>query len=94
MDPDKSSIQLRSSPDFESEEFKQQVESHKLSLCGRKLTWAIAFVTGTGFTLFGCASMIYGVPRYSFGYRYDQGVMSALLTSNQESQVYQLVRLT
>ena len=56
MDPDKSSAQLRYSPDFESEGFKQQVESHKLSLCGRKLTWAIAFVTGTGFTLFGCAS--------------------------------------
>ena len=61
MDPDKSSTQFRYSPEFESEGFKQQVESYKLSLCGRKLTWAIATVTGTGFTLFGCASTIMSI---------------------------------
>jgi len=34
-------------------EFFADVESHRLSLRGHKLTAAIAFVTGTGFTLFG-----------------------------------------
>lgn len=52
-DSEKSTTQLRYSPDLESEEFKQEVESQRLSLRGRKLTWAIGFVTGTGFTLFG-----------------------------------------
>ncbi|KAF4574853.1 hypothetical protein EYR36_006204 [Pleurotus pulmonarius] len=42
------------------------------SLRGRKLTAALAFVTGTGFTLFG----------------YDQGVMSALLTAKQFERVF------
>lgn len=42
------------------------------SMRGRKLTAALAFVAGTGFTLFG----------------YDQGVMSALLTANQFEKVF------
>lgn len=41
-------------------------------LRGRKLTAALAFVAGTGFTLFG----------------YDQGVMSALLTAPQFEKVF------
>jgi hypothetical protein len=58
-DSEKGSSQLRyGSPDLLSEEFKQQVDSHKVSLRGRALTWAIAFVTGTGFTLFGYASFL------------------------------------
>ncbi|KAH7916658.1 general substrate transporter [Hygrophoropsis aurantiaca] len=44
-----------------------EVAAHAPSLRGRRLTAALAFVAGTGFTLFG----------------YDQGVMSALLTANQ-----------
>ncbi|KAG2108325.1 general substrate transporter [Suillus cothurnatus] len=40
---------------------------HAPSLRGRKLTSAVAFVAGTGFTLLG----------------YDQGVMSSLITGNQ-----------
>ncbi|KAG2053757.1 general substrate transporter [Suillus hirtellus] len=56
------------------EQFKQQfgfdpadIAAHTPSLRGHKLTAAVAFVAGTGFTLFG----------------YDQGVMSSLLTGNQ-----------
>ncbi|KAF5364248.1 hypothetical protein D9756_000737 [Leucocoprinus leucothites] len=76
-DSEKSSADLRSSSDFESEEFKQEVELQRVSLRGRSLTWAIAFVTGTGFTLFG----------------YDQGVMSALLTANQFEKTFPQVRV-
>ncbi|KDR83872.1 hypothetical protein GALMADRAFT_236332 [Galerina marginata CBS 339.88] len=47
--------------------FLAEVNSLRLSLRGPKLTTAIAFVTGTAFTLFG----------------YDQGVMSSLLTEKQ-----------
>jgi len=43
------------------------IAAHAPLLRGRKLTAAVAFVAGTGFTLFG----------------YDQGVMSSLLTGNQ-----------
>ncbi|KAG2090191.1 general substrate transporter, partial [Suillus discolor] len=56
------------------EQFKQQfgldpadIAAHTPSLRGHKLTAAVAFVAGTGFTLFG----------------YDQGIMSSLLTGNQ-----------
>ncbi|KAG1897588.1 general substrate transporter [Suillus fuscotomentosus] len=56
------------------EQFKQQfgfdpadIAAHTPSLRGHKLTAAVTFVAGTGFTLFG----------------YDQGVMSSLLTGNQ-----------
>ncbi|KAF9226436.1 general substrate transporter [Gyrodon lividus] len=48
------------------------VPTHTLSLRGRKLTVSLAFVAGTGFTLFG----------------YDQGVMSALLTAGQFEKVF------
>ncbi len=40
--------------EFDSPAFQAEVESLKLPLRGRLLTAAIAFVTGTGFTLFGC----------------------------------------
>ncbi|KAG1814728.1 general substrate transporter [Suillus subaureus] len=52
---------------YEETSFDAEVASHALHLRGRKLTISIAFVAGTGFTLFG----------------YDQGVMSALLTAGQ-----------
>jgi hypothetical protein len=52
-DSEKSIAPIRYSPDIGSEQFKQEVESYKSSLRGRSLTWSIAFVTGTGFTLFG-----------------------------------------
>lgn len=52
--------------------FDAEVASYALRLRGRKLTIAIAFVAGTGFTLFG----------------YDQGVMSALLTAGQFEKVF------
>ncbi|EKM80392.1 hypothetical protein AGABI1DRAFT_128066 [Agaricus bisporus var. burnettii JB137-S8] len=71
-DSEKSIAPLRYSPDVASEQFRQEVESNRSSLRGRNLTWAIAFVTGTGFTLFG----------------YDQGVMSALLTAGQFEKVF------
>lgn len=35
-------------------DFDAEVERHHLSLRGKKLTAALAFVAGTGFTLFGC----------------------------------------
>lgn len=38
-------------PDFDA-----QIASHALTLRGRKLTAALAFVAGTGFTLFGWVS--------------------------------------
>ncbi|KAI0693572.1 general substrate transporter [Cytidiella melzeri] len=49
-----------------------QAAAPPLRLRGRKLTAALAFVAGTGFTLFG----------------YDQGVMSALLTAGQFEKVF------
>jgi len=56
----------------EETSFNAEVASHALSLRGRNLTVSIAFVAGTGFTLFG----------------YDQGVMSALLTAGQFEKVF------
>ncbi|KAK0206623.1 general substrate transporter [Desarmillaria ectypa] len=56
----------------ESADFEKEVASYEFKLRGRKLTAAIAFISGTGFTLFG----------------YDQGVMSALLTANQFEKVF------
>ncbi|PSR71816.1 hypothetical protein PHLCEN_2v12317 [Hermanssonia centrifuga] len=52
----------------DSLDFEAAVLAASPRLRGRKLTAALAFVAGTGFTLFG----------------YDQGVMSALLTAKQE----------
>lgn len=52
-------------------------------LRGKVLTFALACVAGTGFTLFGC-EIIYFYPKPKLKYyRYDQGVMSALLTARQ-----------
>ncbi|KAL5521975.1 hypothetical protein ACEPAF_1831 [Sanghuangporus sanghuang] len=45
-------------------ELDQKVEEYRPHFRGKTLTFALAFIAGTGFTLFG----------------YDQGVMSALLT--------------
>lgn len=39
-------------------EFTADVERHHLTLRGRKLTAALAFVAGTGFTLFGYVSLV------------------------------------
>ncbi|KAI0321836.1 general substrate transporter [Amylostereum chailletii] len=51
---------------------EEEIQAHAPSLRGRKLTAAIAFISGTGFTLFG----------------YDQGVMSALLTAGQWEKIF------
>ncbi|KAG7449357.1 general substrate transporter [Guyanagaster necrorhizus] len=56
----------------DASDFEKDVASYDFKLRGRKLTAAIAFISGTGFTLFG----------------YDQGVMSALLTANQFDKVF------
>ncbi|KII95223.1 hypothetical protein PLICRDRAFT_34067 [Plicaturopsis crispa FD-325 SS-3] len=53
-------------------EFEQEVASHHMKLRGKSLTATLAFVAGTGFTLFG----------------YDQGVMSALLTASQFEKTF------
>lgn len=50
----------------------EEIRAAMPALRGRPLTAALAFVAGTGFTLFG----------------YDQGVMSALLTANQFEKVF------
>ena len=47
---------LSSGPEIHSAMFMEEVDSLRLTLRGRKLTIAIAFVTGAGFTLFGCES--------------------------------------
>ncbi|KAF9218149.1 hypothetical protein BS17DRAFT_314231 [Gyrodon lividus] len=47
-------------------------EQYRYSLRGRNLVASVIFVAGTAFTLFG----------------YDQGVMSALITSNQFEKVF------
>ena len=41
-------------PEIHSATFMEEVDSLRLTLRGRKLTVAIAFVAGAGFTLFGC----------------------------------------
>ncbi|KAF9055072.1 general substrate transporter [Hymenopellis radicata] len=61
-----------SRPEYDSTQFEDEVASYPQRLHGAKLTAAIAFISGTGFTLFG----------------YDQGVMSALLTANQFEKVF------
>ncbi|THH12256.1 hypothetical protein EW145_g156 [Phellinidium pouzarii] len=53
-------------------DLNRAVEENKPRLRGKTLTYALAFVAGTGFTLFG----------------YDQGVMSALLTANQFEKTF------
>ncbi|KAI0352978.1 general substrate transporter [Trametes cingulata] len=57
---------------IESPAFEAEVAAAAPALSGAALTAAIAFVAGTGFTLFG----------------YDQGVMSALLTAKQFEDVF------
>jgi hypothetical protein len=39
----------------QSNDFDMDVERYRLTLRGKKLTAALAFVAGTGFTLFGCS---------------------------------------
>lgn len=51
---------------------QSEVNESKPRLKGKTLSFALAFVAGTGFTLFG----------------YDQGVMSALLTASQFEKVF------
>ena len=41
-------------PDKDHSDFEADVERYHLTLRGKKLTVALAFVAGTGFTLFGC----------------------------------------
>ncbi|KAG2111415.1 general substrate transporter [Suillus cothurnatus] len=73
-DQEKHQPSVGENADIHHEQIKQQfdldpadIAAHAPLLRGRKLTAAVAFVAGTGFTLFG----------------YDQGVMSSLLTGNQ-----------
>ncbi|KAI0660845.1 general substrate transporter [Cubamyces menziesii] len=60
-----------------SSDFDAEVVASAPRLSGPALTAAIAFVAGTGFTLFG----------------YDQGVMSALLTAKQFENVFPQVAI-
>ncbi|KLO19831.1 general substrate transporter [Schizopora paradoxa] len=57
---------------LQQDRLAQEVENSKPRLHGRLLTFMLAFVAGTGFTLFG----------------YDQGVMSALLSARQFENVF------
>ncbi|KAF9469079.1 general substrate transporter [Collybia nuda] len=63
---------------YETPEFEEEVTSHTLTLRGPRLTAALAFVTGTGFTLFG----------------YDQGVMGSLLTAKQFEKTFPQIIVT
>ncbi|KAG2153497.1 general substrate transporter [Suillus bovinus] len=74
LDQEKHQLSEVENTDHHHEQIKQQfgldlsdIAAHAPSLRGNKLTAAVAFVAGTGFTLAG----------------YDQGVMSSLLTGNQ-----------
>ncbi|KAF7433183.1 hypothetical protein PC9H_005132 [Pleurotus ostreatus] len=71
-DSPKRQVDAISLVEAQSDESPQPSHTRVASLRGRKLTAALAFVTGTGFTLFG----------------YDQGVMSALLTAKQFERVF------
>jgi hypothetical protein len=55
----------------------EEIERHRPRLRGARLTGCLAFVAGTGFTLFG----------------YDQGVLSALLTAEKVCRVDSIFRL-
>lgn len=55
----------------------EEIQRHKPKLTGARLTGCLAFVAGTGFTLFG----------------YDQGVLSALLTTESVSVTCSASRL-
>lgn len=63
--------------------FEAQLQAVAPSLRGRRLTAALAFVAGTGFTLFGCAAFSSFPASITDSRRYDQGVMSALLSAGQ-----------
>ncbi|KAF9265001.1 general substrate transporter [Marasmius fiardii PR-910] len=52
--------------------YEEEAKQHYMNMRGKTLSYAVAFVSGTGFTLFG----------------YDQGVMSALLTAPQFKKVF------
>ena len=64
---------------------ESEIHAAKPYLRGRALTAALAFVAGTGFTLFGYAIKLlaYDWTLLSNLRSYDQGVMSALLTAGQ-----------
>ena len=51
-----------SRPEY-SPEFEAEIAAAAPRLSGHKLTAAIAFVAGTGFTLFGCVSCKFGIWR-------------------------------
>jgi hypothetical protein len=55
-------------------DISDEIEKHLPKLRGARLTGFLAFVAGTGFTLFG----------------YDQGVLSALLTTKSVCEVPQI----
>jgi hypothetical protein len=60
-DQEKHQLSIAENTNLYHEQIKQQfgldltdIAAHAPSLRGRKLTAAVAFVAGTGFTLFGC----------------------------------------
>ncbi|KAL5519459.1 hypothetical protein ACEPAH_1142 [Sanghuangporus vaninii] len=64
--------QIEDATGLQKGELEQATNENRPRLRGRTLSYTLAFVAGTGFTLFG----------------YDQGVMSALLTANQFERVF------
>ncbi|KAF9265000.1 general substrate transporter [Marasmius fiardii PR-910] len=53
-------------------QYEEEAKQHYMTLRGKRLSLILAFVSGTGFSLF----------------RYDQGVMSALLTAPQFEEIF------
>lgn len=73
-------------------DFDAEVAAAAPRLRGPALTAAIAFVAGTGFTLFGYVIMFRTHSENGISLpvtaRYDQGVMSALLSAKQFEKVF------
>ena len=66
-----------------------EVSENAPRLHGRVLTFALAFVAGTGFTLFGYVISPTIGSELRIPNRYDQGVMSALLSAGQVCSLVQ-----
>ena len=65
-------------------QIESDVDNYAPRLRGKILSFCLAFVAGTGFTLFGYVVFAFelslGLLLILLPYRYDQGVMSSLLT--------------
>ena len=64
------------------DELQRGVANGQPRLRGRTLTYALTFIAGTGFALFGFVSIL-RKRGYAYWNSYDQGVMSSLLTAQQ-----------